>query len=98
MKDSVGKGKFNNKQNFPKKVIVDNISFTDEPQTAENFYTFFTKISPKPAKEREKYTIKFYDYLKQCDTIHPDNPDSVSYYSFQISKSSGYYDISFNVV
>ena len=73
IKDSIGKGKCNN-QNFPKKVIVDNIAIRDETQIAENFNKFFTEIGPKLAKEIQTSTIKFDDYVEQCNTILPDNP------------------------
>ena len=102
IKDSIGKGKCNN-QNFPKKVIVDNTATTDEPQIAENFNKFFTEIGPKLAKEIETSTIKFEDYLEQCNTILPDNPVSINelkdaFFPLQINKSPGYDGISFNVV
>ena len=59
-KDSIGKGKCND-QNFPKKVIVDNMVIIDETQIAENFNEFFREIRPKLAKEIERPTIKFDD-------------------------------------
>ena len=77
IKDSIGNGKCNN-QNFPKKIIADNIAITYETQIAENFNKFFTETGPKFAKEIETTTIKFDDYLKQCDTIQPDNPISIN--------------------
>ena len=39
---------------------------------------FFTEIGPKRAKEIESSTIKFDDYLEQCNTILPDNPVSLN--------------------
>ena len=68
IEDSIGKGKCKN-QNCPKKVIVDNIAITDEKPIAENFDKFFTEVDPKFTKETETPTIKFDDYLKQCDII-----------------------------
>ena len=66
IKDSIGKDKYNN-QNFPKKVIVDNIAITDKTQIADNF------------KEIETSAINIvYKYLKQCNTILPDNPVSIN--------------------
>ena len=62
-----------NNQNFPKKVIVDNIAITDETQIAENFNKCFTEIGPKLTKEIETSTRKFDDYLEQCNTILPNN-------------------------
>ena len=59
-KDSIGKGKCND-QNFPKKVIVDNMVIIDETQIAENFNEFFREIRPKLAKKIETPTIKFDD-------------------------------------
>ena len=94
IKDSIGKGKCNNNQNFPKKVI-DDIVITDETQIAENLNKFFTEIVPKLAKEIETSATKFDDYLKQCDTIQSDNPVSINelkdaFFSLQKNKSSGY--------
>ena len=66
IKDSIGKDKYNN-QNFPKKVIVDNIAITDKTQIADNF------------KEIETSAINIvYKSLKQCNTILPDNPVSIN--------------------
>ena len=81
MKDSIGKVKCSN-QNFPKKVIIDNIAqhmiITDETQIAKTFNKFFTKVGPKRAKKIETSTIKFDDDLEQCNTILPDNPVSIN--------------------
>ena len=68
IKYSIGKGKCDN-QNFPKKVIIDNIAITDERQVAENFNKLFTEIDLKLAKKSETPTIKFDNDLEQCDTI-----------------------------
>ena len=92
-----------NNQNFPKKVIVDNIAITDETQITKNFNKFFTEIGTKFAKEIETSTIKFDDYLKQCNTILPDNPVFINevkdtFFSLQVNKSPGYDGIGFNVV
>ena len=62
IKNSIGKGTCNN-QNFPKKVIVDNIAITDESQIINNFNKFFTEIGPKLSNEIETSTIKFDGYL-----------------------------------
>ena len=53
-------------------------------------------------KKIETPTLKFDDYLGQCDTIQPDNPVPVNelkdtFFSLQINKNSGYDGISFNV-
>ena len=77
IKDSISKGTYDNHK-FPKKVIFDNVTITDEMQVVKNFNKFFTKIGPKLAKETETYTIQFDDYLKQCDIIQPDNPVSIN--------------------
>ena len=77
IKDSISKGKYDNRK-FPKKVIFDNITITDEIQVAKNFNKFFTKIGPKLAKETETYAIKFDDYLKQYEIKQPDNPVSIN--------------------
>ena len=65
--------------------------------------SFFTEIGPKIVKKIETHTIKFDNYLEQCDTIQPDNPVSINelkdgFFSLQINKSYGYDVISFNVV
>ena len=83
VKDSIDKGKCNN-QNFSKKVIVDNILLTDETQIAEHFNKVFTKICPKLAKKIETSTMKFDDYLQQCDTIQPDKPVSINELSINL--------------
>ena len=59
IKDSIGKGKRNN-QNFPQKVIVDNIAITDETQI---LISFFKEIGQKLAKELETSTIKLGESL-----------------------------------
>ena len=51
---------------------------TDDTQTAESFNKFFTEIGPKLARETETFSMKFDDYLEQCNTIMPDNPVSIN--------------------
>ena len=51
---------------------------TDDTQTAESFNKFFTEIGPKLAREIETFSMKFDDYLEQCNTIMPDNPVSIN--------------------
>ena len=48
----------------------DCIAITNETPIAENFNKFFTEFGSKLAKENETSTIKFDDYLEQCNTIH----------------------------
>ena len=81
----------------------DCIAITTETQIAENFNKFFTEFGPKLAKENETSTIKFDDYLEQCNTILPDNPVSINepkdaFFTLPINKRPGYDDIIFNVV
>ena len=66
IKDSIGKGKRNN-QNFPKKVIVNNIAITDETQIAENFNKFFTEIGRKLASTINLMIIS--NNVLYCQTI-----------------------------
>ena len=104
IKETIGKGKCNSTQNFPKKVIVDNKAITDEKEIAENFNKFFTEIGPKLANNIEKSTINFKAYLPNHeDILQPEHPVSINelkdaFFSLQINKSPGYDDISFNIV
>ena len=102
IKDSIGKSKCNS-QNFPEKIFVDNMVIKNETQITKNFNKFFTEVDPRLAKETETPIILFGDYLKHCDTKHPDNPVSINelkdaFFPLQINKSSGYSGIRFNVV
>ena len=61
------------------------------------------EIGSKLAKEIETSTIKFDDYLEQCNTILPRNQDSINelkdlFFPFHINKCPGFDGISFNVV
>ena len=82
----------------------DCIAITNETPIAENFNKFFTEFGSKLAKENETSTIKFDDYLEQCNTILPDNLSFYKwtkrriFYPSDYDKRSGYDDIIFNVV
>ena len=52
------------------------------------FNNFFTKTGPKLTNEIETFTIKFDDYLEQCNAILPDNPVSINELKKSIFSSS----------
>ena len=70
---------------------------------AESFNKYFTQIGPKLAKDIGTSTKSFNEYIKKHDTTQPEKVISVNelkdaFFSLKINKSTGYDDISFNVV
>ena len=102
IKEAIGKEKCK-QQNLPKKILVDKISITETESIAESFNKYFTHIGPKLAKDIGTSTKSFNEYIKKHDTTQPEKVISVNelkdaFFSLKINKSTGYDDISFNVV
>ena len=92
IKEAIGKEKY--KQHLPKKILE---------SIAESFNKYFTQIGPKLAKDIGTSTKSFNEYIKKHDTTQPEKVISVNelkdaFFSLKINKSTGYDDISFNVV
>ena len=102
IKEAIGKEKYK-QQNLPKKILVDKKSITETESIAESFNKYFTQIGPKLAKDIGTSTKSFNEYIKKHDTTQPERVISVNelkdaFFSLKINKSTGYDDISFNVV
>ena len=102
IKKAIAKAKYKQK-NLPKKILVDKISITETESIAESFNKYFTQIGPKLAKNIGTSTKSFNEYIKKHDTTQPEKVISVNelkddFFSSKINKSTGYDDISFNVV
>ena len=99
---AIGKEKYK-QQNLLKKILVDKKSITETESIAESFNKYFTQIGPKLAKDIGTSTKSFNEYIKKHDTTQPEKVISVNelkyaFFSLKINKSTGYDDISFNVV
>ena len=99
IKEAIGKEKYE-KQNVPKKVLVNKISITETESIAESFNKYFTQIGPKLTKDIDTLTN---EYIKKHDTTKPEKVISVdelkdAFFSLNKNKSTRYDDISFNVV
>ena len=82
---------------------MDKISITETESIAESFNKYFTHIGPKLANDIGTSTKRFNEYIKKHDTTQPEKVISVNelkdaFFSLKINKSTGYDDISFNVV
>ena len=82
---------------------MDKISITETESIAESFNKYFTHIGSKLAKDIGTSTKSFNEYIKTHDTTQPEKVISVNelkdaFFSLKINKSTGYDDISFNVV
>ena len=82
---------------------MDKISITETEYVAESFSKYFTHIGPKLANDIGTSTKSFNEYIKKYDTTQPEKVISVNelkdaFFSLKINKSTGYDDISFNVV
>ena len=102
IKEALGKEKCN-QHRFPMKILVDRKSITNIPSVAKNFNKSFNEIGPNLANKINPPRKHFHEYLKEYHTCQPENVISVNelkdaFFSLKINKSSGYDDISFNVV
>ena len=102
IKEVIGKEKYKQKS-LPKKILVDKKSITETESIAENFNKYFTQTGPNLAKDIGTSTKSFNEYIKKHDTTQPEKVISVNelkdaFFSLKINKSTGYDDISFNVV
>ena len=82
---------------------MDKKSITETESIAENFNKYFTQTGPNLAKDIGTSTKSFNEYIKKHDTTQPEKVISVNelkdaFFSLKINKSTGYDDISFNVV
>ena len=82
---------------------MDKISITETESIAESFNKYFTQIGPKLAKDIGTSTKSFNECIKKHGTTQPEKAISVNelkdaFFSLKINKSTGYDDISFNVV
>ena len=82
---------------------MDKISITETESIAESFNKYFTHIGPKLTKDIGTSTKSFNEYIKKHGTTQPEKVISVNelkdaFFSLKINKSTGYDDISFNVV
>ena len=82
---------------------MDKISITETESIAESFNKYFTYIGPKLTKDIGTSTKSFNECIKRHDTTQPENVISVNElkdasFSLKINESTGYDDISFNVV
>ena len=82
---------------------MDKKSITETGSIAENFDKYFTQIGPNLAKDIGTSTKSFDECIKKHGTTQPEKVISVNgfkdaFFSLKINKSSGYDDISFNVV
>ena len=105
IKEAIGKEKYK-QQNLPKKILVEKISITETESIAESFNKYFSQIGPKLAKDIGTPTKSFNEYIKKHDTTRPQKVKKVisvnelkdAFFSLKINKSTGYNDISVNVV
>ena len=102
IKEATEKEKYK-QQNLPKKILVDKISIIETESIAESFNKSFTQIFSKLAKDIGTSTKIFKEYIKKHDTTQAEKVKSVNelkdaFFFLKINKSTGYDDISFNVV
>ena len=102
MKEFIGKKKYS-RENFPKKLVINNKDITSVDLVAENFNKYFFDIGPKLAKNIELSSIDFRSYIKERESVQSEcdltvNELKEAFFSLKINKSSGYDGISFNVV
>ena len=68
MKEFIGKKKYS-RENFPKKLVINNKDITSVDLVAENFNKYFFDIGPKLAKNIELSSIDFRNYIKEHESV-----------------------------
>ena len=102
MKELIGKIKLKS-SNLPRRITVNDVDIFDERKIANEFNTFFTSIGSKLASKIPNASTTFESYINKPDSIMETKQLSINElkdpsFSLKINKSSGYYDISFNVL
>ena len=85
------------------KLLINEQEVSVTQEIANEFNTFFTNIGPEFAKKIPNASRPFESYIKKVDTTIPTNSFSINevkeaFFSLKINKSSGYDEISFNLI
>ena len=88
---------------FPGKILINEHDISGKEEIANEFNTFFTNIGPELAKKVPNASRPFESYFKKVEAIMLTDSLTIneikeSFFSLKINKSSGYNEISFNVI
>ena len=102
MKELIGKSGID-KSCFPQKIIIDKTEIVGETKIANKFNKLFTNMGPKLAQKIPQPLKRFESYMNKVNSEMESKPITVNelkeaFYSLKTNKSTGYDDISYNVV
>ena len=102
MKELIGKNKIY-KSSFPQKIVIDTTEIVGETKIANEFHNFFTNIGPKLAQKIPQPSRPFQSYMKTVNYELENKKVTINelkeaFFSLKINKSTGFDDISYNVV
>ena len=102
MKEIIGKTKLNN-NSFPKKIIINSQEVNNKCDIANAFNDFFVNVGPNLAKNIDKSGNNFVQFLNTQKTTLPEHDLTEeelhrAFHTLKLNKSTGYDDISANVV
>ena len=84
------------KPSFPQKIVIDKTEVVGETKLANEFNKLFINIGPQPLKRFEIYISKVNSEMENKPITV--NELKAAFYSLETNKSTGYDDISYNVV
>ena len=102
MKEVIGKTK-GRQNNFPRRMLINNIETYDKKNIAEGFNDYFVGVGPNLAKNITPSLLSFKSYLKNGNLtmkneLLDESEFTTAFNSLKTNKSNGYDDISSNVV
>ena len=103
MQEVTGKVHQHNKSKLPRRLIVDKKFITLKTEIAKKFNEFFTEIGPSLARKIPTLSKPFEVFLKKASITLPERHLTINelkdaFSSLKINKSTGAYEISFNVI
>ena len=89
--------------NFPQKICIGNKEIKSLSRIAEHFSNFFTETGPNLAKDIDRSSVTFENYIKTLHKNQPEHNLSINelknaFFSVKLNKSPGYDEMNFNVI